>query len=192
MTDIAPEFEAAQNVGQFPIRIEGNSDGTKIGNVADRLKVDAYVTDTLPPFLDPAKFSYIDMNASSGGIARETGVGGTFTDVYSYMGSGVFYGFLVTLEDSAKWYIRLIADSTYYPLFGTTGLYTGDVSGANLYDINDNAHAMAESLGISSHDNTFNLMTHFPLKFNTKIQIQIKHLDATKKFRAGFVSITRN
>lgn len=41
MVDQVPEFETSQSIGEFPVKIRGDTDDTLIGNVGDRLKVDS-------------------------------------------------------------------------------------------------------------------------------------------------------
>ncbi len=107
--------------GIFPkeYRIVGDSDGTLIGNVGDRMKVDAEVTiipssGTIPSV--GSKLRYDDMNASTGGIARGTSIStGVWTKIYEYLGSGIVTSCLINLEDKKNWAIRLQVDGDAGP-----------------------------------------------------------------------------
>ena len=175
------------------VGLVGGTDQTTIGNVGDRLKVDAAISfaggSSFPHFNSP--FQYDDMNASNGGVARDTQIGTTFTNIYSYTGSGYLLGFSVTNEDKKEWYIQLNIDGT--DLFiGSTGLYTKDLDDHNKYGFDfDDDDNIFPVLGFSlKHDTVFFHPQH-PIRFATSITIKQHHTSSNKKFRAGLVQIIK-
>lgn len=70
-------------------KIQGNSDGTLIGNVADRLKVDATLTGVTIAL--PASYSSkLRVETVTTPVVLTTG---SYTNYYTYSGSGYFIGF---------------------------------------------------------------------------------------------------
>lgn len=175
------------------VGIMGGTDNTRIGNVNDRLKVDSQVTFTSGQVVSWSKYlKYYDMNASSGGVARETLIATTFTNLFSYTGSGLFIGFRLTMEDKNNFLIRLIIDGEDV-FIGSTGIDLTDVSGKNLYgwewaDVADDA-----SIGMDANDETFSFTSplSYPIGFSSSAVIQAKHRSGSKKFRAGLVALQR-
>ena len=177
------------------IRIVGagsdGSESTPIGNVGDRLKVDANIS------LSPGSgntIRYEDMNASTGGVARETSitVAAGWTPIYSYTGSGKFHGFNLMLESpDSDWYIRIVLDSTIDVLMGSTGIFTTDMFGNTLYDLSPGgAFGGSSNIGITITDhNAIQLVppANLFITFSSLLEIKVKRVNTAKKFRAGFV-----
>lgn len=159
--------------------INGNTDNTQIGNVGDRLKVDA-ATPTPKNIL----FEETQLTRDTS-IVFDTG----FNDAYSYSGSGYLYGVLLDLEgasgaEGARWYVNIKVDDTYYT-FRTNGLLISDLTNANIFNI-----TTSEFCGITLIGNVFRIsFDRNPLVFNTKIQVQVKRTTSTKKLRAGLLKI---
>lgn len=177
--------------------VRGATDGTLIGNTLDKLKVDATITPTngSVPTVN-SKLRYDDMNVSNGGVARVSSVSGTFVQVYSYTGSGIFLGMVLNIEEKTKWYIRLVADGE--EVFGTNGILTGDLIDDAVYDLDDGGSPLSASegrLGISmeEHDRfVWTAPNSFPIRYLTSLKIFVRRSDAsTKKFNAGLAILTK-
>jgi hypothetical protein len=176
-----------------PDKIKGATDGTEIGNVGDRLKVDSVVTGGAPgtvPTLT-SDLRYDDMNVANGGIARDTTVGNTYVTAYEYTGSGLLLGYLITLEAASdEWSLKLSVDGNII-----YELSTGDLESAVLYGyVSGGADSMSRHLGFAVHDKTIRWQgpSDFPLIYNTSIKVEIKYIKGgSKKFRAGLVSLTK-
>jgi hypothetical protein len=180
---------------QSQIVIMGGTDNTKIGNVGDRLKVDALSVVTFPTGQVLAwskKLRYVDMNASNGGVARDTLISTTFTSIFSYTGSGYFVGFNLCLEDKTNWYIRLIVDGEDI-FIGSTGIFTGDLTGKNIYGWETGDAFDGPNIGWDANDETilYQSPIGYPIRFDTSITLQVKHQSASKKFRAGLLCLSK-
>lgn len=162
-----------------------------------RIKVDTVVTPTSGsvPSVN-SKIRYEDMNATTGGVARETLVGGTFTQIYSHTGSGLLLGTVVNLENKDKWYVRIVVDGE--EIFGASGIFTGDLVSNDAYDLDDGGSPLSASegrLGISmeEHDRfVWTATLNFPIRYTSSLKIYIRRSDASsKKFKAGLVILTK-
>lgn len=167
--------------------IMGGTDNTRIGNVADRLKVDSEISAINNI---TKKITYKDAQ-----LARETVIAiNTWTSFYSYTGSGKLIGFLANLEsalgaDGARWYVRIVIDSTFYP-FGINGILISDITDANVYNI---GAIVGNFCGIELNGNAlhFDLIAS-PIAFASKIELQVYRITSTKKFRAGLVVLIKD
>jgi hypothetical protein len=152
------------------------------------LAVDAYVSGTILTWTN--KLSYVDMNASNGGIARGTSVSTSWTNVFSYTGSGLLAGFLINLETFTLWDVRLVIDGVV--IFT---LNSDDISGDTVYDLDDITDINQAYLGISkgSHDRVvYTSPLKIPIRYQTSLVIAIKKTSGgTKKFQAGLVVLTK-
>ena len=188
------------SIGLFSglVKILGASDGTEIGNIGDRLKVDTIVTPSSGsvPSVN-SKLRYIDMNVASNGVARTTGVTNTWTQVFSYSGSGLYLGMVLNLENKDKWYVRMVVDGE--EIFGTDGMFTGDLVSGSAYDLDDGGSPLSTSegkLGISmeEHDRfVWTAPNSFPIRYSSSVTIYVKRSEAgTKKFFAGLAILTKD
>lgn len=174
-------------------QIGGGTDGTLIGNTADRLRVEASFpsfTTTVPSW--SSKLRYIDMNAAGGGVARGTSIpnSAAWTTLYSYSGSGFIGGFICNVETFATgWEFRLIVDGdTIFQLLDT------DLSGDAIYDVDDVTDVNQAFFGISkgSHDRFLWHPPMFsPLYFSTTVQVQLRRQAGAKKFQAGLIALSK-
>lgn len=170
--------------------ILGGSDGTPIGNSTDRLRVEAALPSTGGVEVIPAlnnKTQYEDMNASTGGVARETTIGTSYTTIYSYSGTGLLYGFLVTLETDNKWRVRVLIDGV--DILGSDGIAIDDMDSSSLYGFNTTARPI--HLGLDYDGKTFKFQgpMNYPFSFSSSIEIQVRRTTTSKKFRAGLITI---
>lgn len=128
---------------------------------------------------------YEDMNASTGGVNRGTNVGTSYTTVYSFSGSGLFYGFLLTLQDDVDEHIyRLRFDGT--TCFEIDGEDLDSISRYNIDRISDQLY---EGLGITVINNTFQFVAQLqPIIFLTSVDIAVRrNQSGSGDFRAGLV-----
>ncbi len=179
----------------------GGTDQTKIGNVGDRLKVDASVSVTnLGIATWSSKLRYVDMNVASGGIARGTSinVASGWNTIFSYTGSGKLASFVVNLDTTADWLVRLIVDGE--EIFPSTGFLLQDLTTDTLYDLDDTGKSAEEGLGFShglfvgSHA-TFHWKGSLdnPITYTSNVTIRIARNTgaAAKKFNAGLVILSK-
>lgn len=185
------------NIGISPAPIRGATDGSTIGNTGNRLNVDTIITPS--PGSVPSvssKLRYNDMNATTGGVARETLIAGTFTQIYSYTGSGLLLGMVLNLENKDKWYIRLMVDGE--EVFGSAGLFTLDMVDDKVYDLDDGGSPLSTSegrLGISMEEHARFVWTPpsgFPIRYTSSIKVYVRRSDgASKKLYAGLAILTK-
>lgn len=161
-----------------------------IANV-NRLAVDAIVTTN-------SKLRYLDMNVANGGVARGTSVtNAAWVDVFNYSGSGLFFSFRLTLQDSTHWEIRLLVDGE--EIFGSAGITTNDIVGDALYDMDTSGKSMDElfygpGLFLGSHDQiTFSGPNLYPIRYATSVNLKVKRAagQAARAFRAGLMVISQ-
>lgn len=135
-----------------------------------------------------------DMNASTGGVARETSIGGTWENVYSVTGSGLFFGFLVTLEDEKKWRIRFIVDGN--EIFGANGIKTDDLDdkdiyGYNFHNIDDRGYDFHQGISLGEKTVAVQGPLGYPISYESSVVVKlIKDSGGSKKFRAGLATRT--
>ncbi len=165
--------------------------GDQSGYIADvtdekRLKVDSLVTGIALPYIDASQLKFDDMNAANGGLARNTSIPVTFTNLYLYTGSGLFKTFIVNLDGTDKAWIRLIIDGNDI-LFDLNGLYNKDLKDNNVYDVQDIDMTTVGGLGM--HDNAIRYEPNVSIKFDSSVVIQAR--STGRKFKAGFVSLIK-
>lgn len=165
----------------------------KTYNGENRQLVEARINLTAPGSTPSVsnKLRFDDMNASNGGVARDTVISGlTWTQVYYYSGSGLFMGFLITIDSLSDWLIRLQVDSTN-EILGAGGIAMSDITSTSLYGYGDNQE---QKLGIFRSGNTFhyNSVLDFPIRYTTNVKILATPIAGKNKpFKAGLVSITK-
>lgn len=166
---------------------DGTGEGKKIGATASgRLKVDIVGGLSIIPST-PSTIVYEDMNATTGGVARDTFISSSFVDIYSYTGSGSFYGFNATFETPDQWFLRLVVDGNDV-LMGSTGISTAELEDVALYNIKKGeGPTRPPVLGIARDANSFIFQLPNPITFTTSISVKAKSV-ASKRFRAGFVT----
>ena len=138
------------------------------------------------PALNP-NLTFEDLNPSVGGVNRGTNIGSSFTDVYSVTGQGLFFGFLLTLENMEdEWFIRLLVDEN--EIFGGAGISTKDLEKNDRYGYDkggdDDGPFM---LGFDIHDKTvrWQSIMNYPIAYASSVEIKIRYKSSSKKFKAG-------
>lgn len=182
--------------GIFPkeIKIKGGTDGTIIGNVGDRQKVDAVFSsppNTAPSYIG-TKIRFDDMNASTGGVARDTTISSTvtYTRLYSYIGAGHLFAFTVSFEGNLlgadPFNIKLEID-------GVTcfELNTLDIGTNTFWNLS--SHGDEATMGLSVAKNTFRFsQKNGSLYCTSSLKIYIKKAaGGSKRFRGGMVYLTK-
>lgn len=166
--------------------IVGGTDNTTIGNVGDRLKVDSVFN----PSINYRKFIYEEAQTARGTVINPT----SWVNVYSYIGSGVLYGFLINLEganggEGSRWFFDLLIDNTF-SVFGTNGMMFSDLIDNNAYDL---LSSLDEFCGLASDANI--VKTNFdrtPIYFASSIKVRVRRINSAKKFKAGIVKISKD
>jgi hypothetical protein len=171
-------------------KIIGNTDGTTIGNVGDRLKVDAQftsLTTTVPSW--SSNLRYVDMNASSGGVNRDSSIPTTFTNIFNYSGSGYLAGFIINTETFDRWIFKLTIDGTV-----VFEIESDDLKGDAAYDVDDGYDTNQAFLGLSkgAHDRLiFHAPLSSPIRYNSSVIISLRREDSPKKFKAGLIILSK-
>lgn len=183
--------------------ISGSSDGTTIGNVGDRLKVDASVVLAGGATQSyTSKLRYDDMNTSTGTLARGASVtiASGWNKVYGYSGSGALIGCVISLETKDDWQVRIVIDGE--ELFGTgtgNGILSTDLTADAIYDTDPSGKSIPEldqDLGIfwGQHDRFMWCgPILIPVSFNSSVDVYVRRAvgSSTKKFQAGYVVIEK-
>jgi len=172
--------------------IVGATTGTLIGNSSDSLKVTANITNTAPTGYSK-KLVYVDMNASSGGVARGTSItSATWVDVFSYSGSGVLTNFNLNIETKTLWLVRLLVDGE--EIFGSAGLSTDEMISDTLYDMDEISQTNL-NLFTGLHDTiTWGGPLGIPINYSTSVVLKVKRSAGApnKKFQAGLIVLTKD
>jgi hypothetical protein len=137
------------------------------------------------------KYTYDDMNAANGGVARDTAVGTTYVTIYNYSGSGYLFGFSVTLEGNLvgadPFSIQLTLDSVI-----TFTLSTLDIGTAALYNFLTDGDSNLLGVQVNSNTFVFKAPAAGPLQYSSSVKVEIKKLTSgTKRFRAGLISLAK-
>jgi hypothetical protein len=133
------------------------------------------------------KYRMKDMNVSANGIARGTSVtvANGYVRVFGYTGNGYLLGFLLNLETSTGWTVKLEIDSeVIYEI-----LYDDMVSSA-IYSADLNSD---DDLGITISTGDifqYHPPLSLPIYYETKIELFVKRTGSTKKFDAGLMFYT--
>lgn len=185
------------------VEVIGGTDGTAVGNVGDRLKVDASVVLAGGATQSyTSKLRYDDMNATTGTLARGASVTAAsgWNKVYGYTGTGLLSGCVISLETKDDWAIRIVIDGE--EIFGTgtgNGILSTDIHTDSIYDADTSGRSVPEldqDLGLfwGAHDRfQWAGPLLIPVSFSSSIDIYIRRTvgAATKKFQAGYVVIEK-
>lgn len=177
--------------------IEGGTDGTVIGNSSDRLKVDAAFTSISTAMATTlnSKLRYIDMNASNGGVARNTTIGtSSWVDIFSYTGSGVVVTWVANLANGTGWLVRFLVDGE--EIFGSAGILASDVNGASEYRLNTSGTATDDAMFGMSFSSDDRFLWCGPLqtlvRFSTSVSIKLKRVSSNGTYQAGLIVIQKD
>lgn len=148
-----------------------------------------------PPYWN-VNLKYYDMNASNGGVARDTVVtNSAWTTVFYKSGTGLVAGWLLTLElMKSDWRVRFTVDSQHI-FEDSNGFLTDDISGNKLYAYDKTTgHDRIFSLGLDMDSETIRWRgpLQYPLQFSTDVKIEVTRTVAqSKKFFAGLVCLSK-
>lgn len=179
-------IDSILKVVQGWVKLKGDTNGTLIGNVGDRLKVDTVLN---------SSSTYKKLAFEDATLTRETSVSPTaWVDAYSYTGSGLLYGFLLNLEGASgaegqRWYFDVLIDGTF-SVFGTNGMLFSDLTDSNIYD---SFSGTDDFSGLNTDANLVKMdFETFPIYFSTSIKVRIRRITSARKFRAGLVKIGKD
>ena len=204
MADALPEFDIQNETGgpgTAPINVADPTTGAmaKVDAVddgnervytnawmanADNLQISGGVGTVMPP-----STLWDDMNAGTNGIARGTSLAPVDgrTVVYSYTGSGVVFGFLVTLQSlSTNWKVYLKIDGNEN--YGAAGMLMDDLKAAALY----NFSGKTTHLSIQTDADTFTGegIGGKPYEFKTSFEVSVERIsNPARTFNAGLIAI---
>ncbi len=133
------------------------------------------------------------MNASNGGVARDTSITSTvtYTQLYSYTGSGNLFGFTVSFEGNL-----LGADpfNVKLEIDGVTAIEvnTLDVGTATFWNLGSSGDE--NTLGMSVANNTLKFsQRHGSLSYASSVKVYIKKATGgSKRFRGGMMYLTKD
>jgi len=172
-------------------------DFINIGVVGDRLKVETAVAPNIT-FVNSFsnKLVYNDMNASNGGVARDTSItDAAYTTVFSYTGSGYLAAFILNLETKPDWIIRLIVDGADVLIPDTPGILSDDITSNFVYDL-DLEPESSSRIGFLWGANDRLIWTSplgISMQFSSSATIQLRRVTGklSKKFRAGLIALSK-
>lgn len=189
-TDFVNNYLANSNKTINFTNIMGATDATKIGNTGDRLKVESAFSTSISTIPGISKLYYDDMNASNGGVARDTQITTAYTTIYNKSGLGLIFGFSVSFEGnilgSDEFILKFTVDSLV-----VAEISTSDIGTNALYNLGTAQDAII--LGWQTVNN--NVMFKAPaggVRYNTSVKIEIKKASGSnKRFRAGLIGLTK-
>lgn len=138
---------------------------------------------------------YDDMNAGTGGVARGTSIGSSFTTVYSYAGSGLLFAFTLGLNNitNTGWFVRMIVDGND-AFIGASGISIGDCISDDIYSLqinasNDMVSTFAGLIILNSGDGNFRWEgpNGYPVGFNSSVEIQVRKNGTSQSFNGGLL-----
>lgn len=171
--------------------LRGATDGTKVGNVSDRLKVDATFSTTTTTVPGIVKLAYDDMNVANGGVARGTAITTAYTTIYNRSGNGYIFGFSVSFEGNIvgadEFMLKFTVDSLV-----VAEISTADVGTNALYAAGSDLDALIWGFQTANNNLMFKAPGNGAVKYASSVQIQIKKVSGSnKQFRAGIIGLTK-
>lgn len=162
------------------VEVLGSTDGTPIGNVGDRLKVDAQLTSVPPAFSKKYRSEY------DGSTLELTT---SYQNRFTYSGSGQFIGFIL-VSTGTDITVKLIIDSDL--IFE---LNTQDLFSVQLNDPGNSGPNSQPSAGGPSWDNSGKRYTFAPLQpisYATSVAIDVKKVSvAAANITDHIISLTK-
>lgn len=146
--------------------LRGATDGTKIGNVGDRIKVDASFAvlggQLVPTITNKLRVRYSTSSATAGSA---------YSTLYTRSGTGLFFGFQADFN-SAKVRLRLTIDSGQ--IFEIT------VEDLKLYQFNDTSTTRTQAGSFwTTIGNTIDFSSKFAIPYTSSVLIEMQRSDAT-------------
>jgi len=135
------------------------------------------------------KLRYVDMNAASGGVARVTAITTTFVTLFYYSGTGLFGGFVLTLDTApGTWLVELEIDSN--PIFNG-GILLSDVDATTVYNFNGAGSWEPDFIGMEFRTETFRWAPLYPITFGIDVRVKTRKTSGTSNFLAGLAVLTK-
>lgn len=144
---------------------------------------------SIPSFSNTLR--YEDMNVANGGVARNTNISSTLTNVFSYSGSGLVIGFEVFLEKILEgWTIQLLIDGVN--VFSSAGLLVVEYV-STPFDLSED-RIRYPLLGFHTKGEHFRFQSpmHYPIRYTSSVVVKAKKTGTTQSFRAGFIVLTKD
>lgn len=190
-SDFETNYLPSANASLAAQYVKGGTDGTKIGNSGDKLKVESSVSTSVSTVQSISKLSYDDMNASNGGVARGTAINTTYTTIYSKNSSGFIFGFTVSFEGNIigadEFILKFTVDSLVVAEISTVDIGTNAI-----YAAGSELDALMWGFQVANNNITFKTPGNGGLRYNSTVQIQIKKASGSnKQFRAGVIALTK-
>ncbi len=190
-TDFETNYLSSANATLGAQFIKGSTDGTKIGNTGDKLKVETSVPTGATSIPSISKLAYDDMNATNGGVARGTSINTTYTTIYSRSGAGYIFGFTVSFEGNIIGADEFILKFTVDSLV-VAEISTADIGTNAIYAAGSDLDALMWGFQVASNNIVFKTPGSGGLRYNSTVQIQIKKASGSnKQFRAGIIALTK-
>lgn len=160
-------------------------------NTEGRVKVETVFSSSISTVPGIVKLAYDDMNASNGGVARDTAITTSYTTVYNRSGSGLLFGFCISFEGNIfgadEFIVKFTVDSLVVAEISTL-----DIGTNSIYNMGAGGDAALLGWQTDSNNVLFKPPGHAGIKYGSSIKIEIKKASgANKKFRAGIVSLTK-
>lgn len=156
-------------------KIRGGTDGTEIGNVGDRLKVDTTVV-VDPSSAPGCPILTNKLQITTDIVPQNLPINtNPFLEIYSYTGSGKLVSFLL-LFNTSKSEIKLVIDTN------------------EIFIIALNTHKDVLDLDIlKAKNDSLEFEPHCPIQYNTKISLFARSTDAitTRQFLGSNVNLTK-
>lgn len=146
--------------------LRGATDGAQIGNLGDRLKVDANFTvlggQLVPTITNKLRVRYSTTPATAGAA---------YSTIYTRSGTGLFFGFQCDFN-SANVRLRLTIDSGQ--IFEIT------ISDVKLFQFNDTSTTRMQMGGFwATVGNTVDFSTKYAIPYTTSITLEMQRSDGT-------------
>lgn len=171
--------------------LRGGTDGTRIGNVSDRLKVDTAFSTTQSTSTAIIKLYYDDMNVANGGVARDTSITTSYTTIYNKSGAGLIYGFSVSFEGNIigadEFLLKFTVDSLVI-----AEISTADIGTNALYALGADGDVQILGWQVANNNVMFKAPGGGGVRYNATVKIEIKKVTgSSKRFRAGLIGLTK-
>lgn len=138
-----------------------------------------------------SKLRIVDMNATTGGVARGTSISTTYVTLFQYNGSGLLFGWLITCASfSSNWQVQCTIDGV--DLFEGGGILTSDMYSNSVYNI-DSTSARESFVGLAVLNNSmrFECPRLAPILYASSVVIKARRVTTNQNFNAGLVVLSK-
>lgn len=156
-------------------KLTGSTDGTKIGNNGDRLKVDTTLTGTIVPTIT----NKLRIRTSTAIIALPST--NAYQTIYTRSGTGLFFGFQLKFNN-ANANVRFTVDDGE--------IFTLSLDIIKQFEFNDTGNTrMQMGAFLSTSGNVFDFSSRFAIPYTTSILIEAASADGSSHSSLGYVVI---